>query len=171
MRIFLVGFMGSGKSFLGKELAQRLGFGFVDLDQAIETKTGLTISAIFECFGEAAFRQMESEHLRALTEQTKIVVSTGGGTPCFHKNMDWMNENGITIYFLAPARLLAERLLPEKSHRPLLANVETSELEAFIGQKMAERTAFYEQSHLQFAVPAHGFDGLDNLASYLKRFF
>jgi shikimate kinase len=170
MHIFLVGFMGAGKTYLGCELAKQLGFDFVDLDKVIEESTHLPIAEFFQEHGEPAFRQMEAVCLRKLPATPTLVVSTGGGAPCFHQNMDWMNENGITIYLSASPMLLAERLLIEKSQRPLIAVVPDGKLEGFIEQVLGERSAFYEKCHIKFAVPQLGLAGLGDLANYLKRF-
>lgn len=170
MRIFLVGFMGVGKTYLGRALAKSLGFDFVDLDELIENRTGMSVPAIFQQFGEAVFRQIEAESLRSLSNLPSV-VATGGGTPCFHGNMTWMNENGITIYFHATPTLLAERLRHEKLARPLLADVPFEELGNFIENKISERAHFYENSQIQFDVPTNGMDGIDALTNYLNRFF
>lgn len=171
MRIFLVGFMGVGKTYLGRALAKSLGFDFVDLDELIENRIGMSVPSIFQQFGEPAFRQMEAESLRSLTDLPSVVVATGGGSPCFHDNMAWMNENGITVYLQASPVLLAERLHHEKAVRPLLANVPDEGLRNFIEAKISERANFYENCQIQFDVPAYGQDGIDALTKYLSRFF
>ncbi len=131
----------------------------------------MSVSAIFQQFGEPAFRQMEAESLRSLTDFSSAVVATGGGAPCFHDNMAWMNENGITVYLHATPVLLAERLQHEKAVRPLLADVPDEELGNFIEAKISERANFYENCQIQFDVPANGQDGIDALTKYLSRFF
>ena len=171
MRIFLVGFMGVGKTYLGRALADSLGFAFVDLDEMIENSIGMTVPTIFQRLGEATFRKLEAENLRSLSNLTSAVVATGGGAPCYHDNMNWMNENGITIYLFASPMLLAERLRLEKSTRPLLADIPENELVSFIESKISERANFYENCHIQFEIPAKGIDGIDFLTQYLKRFF
>jgi shikimate kinase len=171
MRIFLIGFMGAGKSFLGKALANSLDIGFVDLDEVIEKEAGMHISAIFETMGEATFRQLEAAALRSLLDLDDIVVATGGGAPCFNDNMDWMNENGVTVYLFAEVPLLARRLRNEMIKRPLLAALPEGGLEDFLHTKIAEREAYYGKSQLQFDVPQEGFSGIDALTYYLKRFF
>ena len=171
MRIFITGFMGAGKSYLGKELAKLLGFSFVDLDELVEARMAMPVTEIFRQFGEPAFRQLEAECLRNLADKEQLVVATGGGAPCFFENMQWMNENGITVYFYAPTQLLAQRLSPEKANRPLLASLSDANFEAFVEAKLVERTPFYELSHLQFTVPTEGFQGIEVLANYLSRFF
>lgn len=162
--------MGVGKSYLGKELAQQLGFAFADLDDEIEAKAGMSVAAIFEKMGETEFRKIEASCLRSFEDTQQIVVATGGGTPCFHENMDWMNEHGITVYFSASPAVLASRLQAEISKRPLLTGLAAGEMERFIEMKLEGRSKFYEMSHLQFNVPAHGLQGVDQLANYLSRF-
>ncbi len=171
MQIFIIGYMGAGKSHLGRELAKRLGFHFIDLDETIEQQAGKSVARIFEQEGEPAFRQLEAEVLRSTALKQNSVVATGGGTPCFFENMDWMNKNGVTIYFHASPQLLTERLRLEKAKRPLLASIPDEGLLAFIESKLGERAHFYHQSQLQFNVPGSGFEGLDVLAGYLARFF
>ncbi len=171
MRIFITGFMGAGKTYLGRTLAEQLGFQFIDLDELIEAKLGMAISLIFQDSGETAFREIEAECLRSLAGQHQIVVSTGGGCPCFLENMEWMNGHGITLYFYATPGLLTKRLSSEKEHRPLISDIPPHDLEQFIEAKLGERALFYEQSHLKFLVPELGTDGLEKLAEYLRRFF
>jgi shikimate kinase len=169
MRIFVLGFMGAGKSFLGKVLAERLGYNFVDLDEMIEAKMAMPIPSIFQQLGEPAFRIIEAECLRGTAQHERLVVATGGGTPCFLDNLDWMNDNGITVYFSASSKLLAERLLTEKANRPLIAELPNDELDSFIAAKLSERAPFYERSHLKFLVPENGKVGIDELSNYFKR--
>ena len=171
MQIFITGFMGAGKSYLGKELAKLLGFGFVDLDELVEAQMEMPVTEIFRQFGEPAFRQLEAECLRSLGDKKQLVVATGGGAPCFFENMQWMNENGVTVHFYAPTKLLVQRLSSEKANRPLLAGLSDADLEAYVESKVAERSPFYELCHLQFTVPAEGFQGIEVLSNYLGRFF
>ncbi|MBI5914163.1 MAG: AAA family ATPase [Bacteroidetes bacterium] len=170
MRIFLTGFMGAGKSYLGQELARLLGFGFIDLDTLIEAEEGKPISAIFAEKGEAKFREIERENLISLAGFSKVVVATGGGAPCYSNNMAWMNGHGVTVYLHAPVAILASRLKNEKEKRPLLSSLTDEALHNFIEGKINERKQFYEQSHLSFEVPENGLEGLEMLANYLRRF-
>jgi shikimate kinase len=172
MRIYLIGFMGVGKTYLGRELAKQLGFGFLDLDESIERKAGTSISGYFEQFGEEKFRLLEAECLRETIERdNNLVIATGGGAPCFHHNMQWMNEHGITIFLHAESSVLATRLSEEVASRPLIAHLTEEELAGFIAKKLAERKSFYELAQVQFDVPPKGMEGVDVLAKYLKRFF
>jgi len=138
--------MGSGKSYTGKRLADRLNYDFQDLDDAIEAKAGKTIRAIFADEGEAHFRQLERRCLRESGKESRLVVATGGGAPCFFDNMEVMNTAGLTIFLDTPVDILGQRLKPEIAHRPLLAGKSDAELQAFITQKLAERRPFYEQA-------------------------
>lgn len=146
-RIFLIGYMGSGKTTIGKLLAEKLGFGFIDMDSHIEEKQFKTVSQIFAEKGEQQFRLLEQQCLHEVAEFEDVVVSTGGGAPCFFDNMEYMNLNGLTIYLkLTPAEL-ADRL--EASHankRPLLADRKGEELRKFIAEGLATRESFYNQA-------------------------
>lgn len=150
-RIYLLGMMGVGKSTKGKKIAQLLGFTFIDLDKEIEKYIDKSVSKIFEEDGEEYFRKTESKILRWFGEKKIFVLATGGGTPCFHENMDWMNKNGTTIWIDESIDVLAERLKPEKDHRPLIKNLSDDELKDFLAKKLEERKQFYSQSkiHLQ----------------------
>jgi shikimate kinase len=145
--IFLVGFMGSGKSYWGKRLADVLGYRFIDLDEFIEAQEGASVSELFAQKGEAAFRELERYHLHQLPlENTPTVVATGGGAPCFFDNMDWMNRVGQTIWLNVPVKVLAARLWPARAKRPLLANLQFIDLENFIQEKLEAREPFYAQA-------------------------
>jgi len=146
MKIYLVGFMASGKSFLGKHLAESLGCDFLDLDAMIEKGEGRSISQIFEESGEGVFRDLESRYLKKTQNLKRTIISTGGGTPCFAENMDWMNEVGITIYLKASTEKIAERLKKEKSKRPLVAQKDGKELEKFIADLLEKRESFYQMA-------------------------
>lgn len=148
MKIYLIGFMGSGKSFLGQRIGMALNIPFSDLDDLIEENAGMSISAIFETGGESVFRQIEQESLHATAAWDEAIISTGGGAPCFFDNIDWMNQHGLTIYLETDPSLLAQRLQKEMAHRPLLAQLNPDELLAFIHQKVADRAAFYQKAKL-----------------------
>lgn len=145
---FLIGFMGAGKSYRGRQWAGAAGWRFVELDAWIEAEAGKPIAQIFAEEGEAYFRQRESALLKASGGQQPSLVATGGGTPCFFDNMAWMNAHGTTVYLKASPALLAQRLRYEKAQRPLLHGLHDDQLEAFIAQKLAEREPFYHQSHM-----------------------
>lgn len=143
MRIFLTGFMGSGKSAMGAALARELGLSFIDLDKAIENKFGKGIVTLFTSDGEQHFRELEQQTLNELLEQDDYVMACGGGTPCFSDNMDQMNEAGVTIYLKMSTDMLAERLETETEQRPLLKGKTGHELWTFIHELMTEREADY----------------------------
>jgi shikimate kinase len=144
--LFLVGFMGCGKTTLGRKLANRLGHEFIDLDEVLEAQAGMTIAEYFSTHGEAQFRQLESDVLKQINYPANAIVSTGGGLPCFFNNMDWMNSNGRTFYVKLSPAILADRLENGKANRPVLQNKHGDELIAFIGEKLMERDPFYSQA-------------------------
>lgn len=144
MQIFLWGFMGVGKTSVGKKLAQHLNVDFIDLDQKIEMEEGQTIAQIFSAKGEAYFREVEHQHLIQIIHSNEAgVISVGGGTPCFADNALRMNATGLTIYFSSTAKELTQRLLPRKVHRPLLKNIPDEDLLPFVTQKLNERMPYY----------------------------
>jgi shikimate kinase len=143
-RIFLVGYMGSGKTSMGKLLAQQLGLTFLDLDAYIEGKFHRTIARIFEKEGETGFREIEHRFLHEVAEFEDVVIATGGGAPCFYDNMAYMNEQGITIYLKMSVGQLTERLALSKSGvRPLISNKSKAELQEFIAEGLSKREDFY----------------------------
>jgi shikimate kinase len=146
--IFLIGFMGSGKTTLGRKLANRLGYPFMDLDHVLEAKEGMTIAQYFSLHGEEAFRKLESAVLKQTDYHDHMVVSTGGGLPCFFDNMDWMNRHGKTVYIKLSAKTLATRLEHEKDQRPLLREKHGDALVTFIAEKLAEREVYYNRATL-----------------------
>lgn len=143
-RIFLIGFMGSGKSTLGTRLAKSIGYQHVDMDHLIEETAGMTIPGIFSEFGEEVFRKWEHDILLELCRRDRVVISTGGGVPCHHDLMEMMNRNGTTIYLELPPRALKERLMRSKTERPLIKGKSDTELLDFITGKLAERVPFYK---------------------------
>lgn len=151
MQIYLIGFMGSGKSYTGRRLAQLLNRRFIDLDDWIEQKAGLSIREIFEQQGEAHFREAEAEAIRQMAGQPAAVVATGGGTPCFHQNMDWMNNHGLTVYLDTSQEVLFQRLKDGRDHRPLLRAMPDKDLRAYISHKLLERTPYYQQASIVYA--------------------
>lgn len=138
--------MGSGKSTLGKQLAQQLQYDFQDLDNYIETLNKCTILEFFNRYGEHIFRKEERHRLTELCLQDNIVIAVGGGTPCFKNNMKLMNYWGTTIFIHPPIDLLFQRLKRRVAHRPLLAAKTEDELFEFIQKNHAERLPFYQQA-------------------------
>ncbi|MXV49345.1 shikimate kinase [Pedobacter sp. HMF7647] len=148
-KLFLIGFMGCGKTTLGKKLASRLGCDFFDLDHILEKKVGMTIPQFFLANGEDAFRQLEREVLTTTELPDNAVISTGGGLPCYFDNMNWMNSNGTTIYIFMPPAALAVRLDNDQIHgRPALQGKRGTDLIAFIADKLKERESFYNKANL-----------------------
>lgn len=143
MRIFLVGFMGSGKSAMGAALAKELDLDFIDLDKEIEKKSGKEITSIFAVEGEKYFRDLETQCLTEALEKDDYVLACGGGTPCFNNNIEKMNENGVTIYLKMSTDGLAERLELEKDARPLLNGKSGPELWNFVHETLQEREPDY----------------------------
>jgi shikimate kinase len=148
MKVYLIGFMGSGKTFVGQQLAALLDYLFVDTDSIIENTEGMSVAELFEKEGETGFRKIESERLHGLAKWDNVIVATGGGAPCFHDNMTHINHSGITVYLKTNPTLLLERLLPEMEKRPLLRGRSEAELLTFIETKVAEREAFYGQADI-----------------------
>jgi len=148
--IYLIGFMGCGKSYLGKRLAEHLNWQFIDLDAYLEAKEGKTISQIFAEGGESLFRELEKNYLTATADFENTVFATGGGCPCFYDNMEWMDVSGRTIYLKTPVPILVDRLQADTAHRPLLADKSKQELATFIEAKLKEREPIYEQAQTIF---------------------
>jgi len=156
MKIFLIGFMGSGKTHWGKLWAVKSGMQFVDLDDIIEQQEGKTITQIFEQNGEAYFRQAETDTLKTFFKRSNCIIACGGGTPCFNNNMQWMNENGTTVYLSASAEDILKRVITEQGKRPLIKDFSPEELKDFIENKLKEREPFYSQAKI--ILPVTGVD-------------
>ncbi|HCO68023.1 MAG TPA: shikimate kinase [Dysgonomonas sp.] len=149
-RIFLIGYMGVGKTTLGRELAKVLNLGFIDLDLFIQNRYNKSISSIFEEEGEIRFREIENNILKEVAEFENVVVSTGGGVPCFYDNMEIMNKSGLTIYLKATPELLAERLNLCKDKRPLIKDKDEVEMLKFVSESLDKRSIFYNRAKLIF---------------------
>lgn len=148
MRIFLTGYMGCGKSTIGRKVAALMGINFIDLDKYIEERNFKSVPDIFAQDGEESFRLKERQALQEVAEFEEIVVGTGGGAPCFFDNMQLMNQAGITIYLAPDNETLAFRLLKSKTERPLIAGKSKEELLSFIQNALDKRAPFYEQSKI-----------------------
>lgn len=149
-RIFIVGYMGAGKTTVGKGLAKLRELTFLDLDAFIENKYRKTVSQLFAEKGESEFRRMEQSALREVSEFENIVVSTGGGAPCYNDNMELMNKAGTTVYIEAGPEELAARLLASKTVRPLIAGKSRDELIPFITRHLEERKRYYQKAHIVY---------------------
>lgn len=152
MPIFLIGFMGSGKTTLGHALARRLHRRrFVDLDEEIEGRVGMSVSSFFAQHGEEAFRRVERDTLRELLMGANLIVGCGGGTPCFFDNMERMKAAGITVYLEASIPVLLRRLLEAQEQRPKLSGLTPEELERYIVDSLAEREPYYSSAAHRFS--------------------
>lgn len=164
-RIFLIGFMGSGKTTMGSRLARKIDYEFVDMDQMIEETARMTVPGIFTEHGEEVFRKWEHDILLELNQREKVVIATGGGSPCHGDMMSLMNENGTTVYIKLSPAALKGRLMQSKAERPLIKGKTEPELLEFIKNKLAEREIYYMQANLII-------DGInlssDQLAEHLK---
>jgi shikimate kinase len=146
--IYIIGFMGSGKTTAGKKLASILRWSFIDLDKKIEEHTGKTIPEIFSDFGEEYFRNIETLLLKNLEYKSDAVISTGGGTPCYNDNMDYMLDTGLTLYLKLTPGQLKSRLSESKGDRPLIKNLDQQELHSYIEEKLADREKWYNRSDI-----------------------
>ncbi|OUS02582.1 shikimate kinase [Flavobacteriales bacterium 33_180_T64] len=149
MVLFLIGYMGSGKSIIGKKLAEILKYDHQDFDDYIEEREKSTISSIFKTKGEIYFRKTEHKYLNEIVKLQNTVVALGGGTPCYGDNMKKIldSENSLSIYLKATIPTLSSRLFDEKAKRPLISHISSKEeLNEFIGKHIFERAPFYEQA-------------------------
>jgi shikimate kinase len=149
MKIFLIGFMGCGKTHWGKELSRKLSIPFFDLDEKIAELAGKEIPAIFSEQGEEHFRLLEKETLYMLTESHEtFVMSCGGGTPCYYNNIDYLKKKGTVAWLNCSVECLYHRLIEEKDKRPLIKEVPDEKLKAFIIKKFSNRKIFYQQANV-----------------------
>lgn len=147
MRIFLIGFMGSGKTHWGKQLAERLQLSFYDLDEVIVQSEQMNIPEIFAAKGEEYFRNREKEMLEKLVDENpSMVVSCGGGTPCFFNNIEFMKKYGTVVWLNTAVDVLLQRLMKERNERPLLKDISDEDLRHYILRKLNERRIYYEQA-------------------------
>lgn len=148
MKLYLIGFMGSGKSAYGQQLAQQLNWDFVDLDERVTEQAGQRIPALFEQEGEDSFRQWEQQALYSTATLNYTVIATGGGTPCFYDNLNWMQEQGTTVYLKMLPDKLIKRLKKEQQQRPLIKDMRQKALQQFVHQQLAERASYYLQADI-----------------------
>lgn len=154
MKIFLVGMMGAGKTYVGKEIAKKLKLRWYDLDALVEMHEGKSINDIFDEDGEVYFREVEAKILRWFADNKNFVLSTGGGTPCFHKNMNWMNENGVTLWLDMPIDVIHARLLKEQDTRPLIRGLNPEQLTEFLINRRKQRAPdYYSKAKIHVSRP------------------
>lgn len=171
MLVFLIGYMGSGKSSIGRQAARKAGLPFIDMDTVIEERSGMSVSEFFRDRGESAFRSMEREILGEIISGTDAVVATGGGVPCFSDNMEVMNAAGGTVYLKMSPRKLASRLEHGKYKRPLIKDKSAEELEGFIAGNLEQREPHYSKAKMVIACDDMGDDRIaDHIAMYIENY-
>jgi shikimate kinase len=163
MKIYLIGYMGSGKSTLGKSLAKALGISWLDLDTEIEARYKISIPDFFSKYGETAFRDVEHKVLNDIALIPDLVVSTGGGVPCFHNNMQLMNQTGLTIYLEATPALILTRIGPYAWKRPLFQRMDGTDILEKITTHLKSREVFYHQAQFTIDATNPGIEDLKNL--------
>lgn len=144
--------MSSGKSTIGKQLARKMNMEFIDIDDAFESKYKMTISNFFDLFGEKKFRELERIVLLESLEQNHVIISTGGGTPCFFNNIELINSNGISIYLKLHPNSIINRLLHTKKQRPLLKNLNSEELSGYVNSQLSNRENYYQQARFIYSI-------------------
>lgn len=161
MKIFMIGFMGCGKTHWGRQLSEKLQMPFFDLDALLEEREGKTITEIFAEMGEEYFRMLEKDVLYLVTESHEtFVMACGGGTPCFFNNIDYMKRRGTTVWINCSIDSLYQRLIKEKAQRPLIRSIPDDELKAYIIKKYSDRKIFYQQAAVIFGDEEVTLDGL-----------
>ncbi|HVZ56198.1 MAG TPA: shikimate kinase [Chitinophagaceae bacterium] len=167
MKIYLIGFMGSGKSYWGRQLSDKLGIPFFDLDEQITRRKNRSINQLFAEEGEEYFRELERDLLHELTEQEEsFVMACGGGTPCYFNNIEYMNASGTTVWINTSIDTLFRRLLAEKENRPLIRDLREDQLKAYIVKKFSDRKIYYEQAGLMVDEEPIELDRLINYIFY-----
>lgn len=157
--------MGSGKARYGKRLAEAMKFKFVDTDVLIEEKEKLEITEIFKTKGEDYFRVIEAKILTEVSQMNNTIVATGGGLPCWKKNLDFMNSTGLTVYLKAGLGCVMKNLLNEKEKRPMIAGIDSTVLADYIHEKLEERKPCYKNAHTSIVTNNMKFSELHKLVS------
>jgi len=165
MRLYLIGFMTAGKTTLGRAYAEKMGWDFVDIDEALIAREGKSIAAIFAEDGEEHFRLVERETLEATASQyrEKVVFATGGGLPCFYDNVERLNQLGSTIYLQLPPEELLRRIRKDRADRPLVKDKTPAELEGFVKELLSKRQHYYQQAHHTLNQEQQAIEGLQAL--------
>jgi len=162
-RIYIIGYMCSGKSSISRKLANRLGYQAFDTDDLFEEKYHISVQDFFDKYGEDYFRKFESDILKKTGDMHNIVVSTGGGTPCFFDNMQWMNENGTTVFVKISPMTAVNRLLTARRKRPLIYGKNDDELRQFVENHYNSRLKYYEQAKITVKGESVDLDEIINL--------
>jgi shikimate kinase len=170
MLVFIIGYMGAGKTTLGKLLAEKLNYHFYDLDEMFEISAGYSIVNYFEKFGEAAFRQKERDILFNHLDDARTVIATGGGTPCYADNMEIMNQKGITVFIDTGLETIMKRLAGKFHDRPMLKNIPHDQLPSFIHEHMKSRFEYYSKAVIKVKGEEVGPDDLSALIKNLRNF-
>lgn len=150
MRIYLIGYMFSGKTTIGHKLAVKLGYRWLDIDHFFELQFHTSIPIFFKHYGEEAFRKIEQKLLHSTAELDNTVISTGGGTPCHFDNMQWINQHGISVYFDVSVQTILHRAASSKKPRPILAGLTDDERALFIRQQLNSRMSYYQKAQIIF---------------------
>ena len=166
IRVILIGFMGAGKTTVGKALGKALGVTFYDLDWYIETRMRKTVKQIFDERGEEGFRKIEHNMLHEVAEFENVVISCGGGTPCFYDNMDYLNQQGDTVYLKASPEVLYKHLKMAKGVRPLLLNKTPEEVQVYIREELNRREQFYGKA--KHILDIDVMDSLDKIQFFVE---
>ncbi len=166
--IYLIGFMGSGKSTLGVALGRATGMTFIDLDSYIERRFHANVRDLFARCGEAGFRDIERRMLEEVSTFEDVIVACGGGTPCFFDNMDVMNRSGLTVMLDASEECLFGRLKAGRTRRPLIASLSDEELRVYIGEALARRMPFYDRAAVRF--PSHLLENKEQIGQSVADF-
>jgi len=164
-KIYLVGYMGAGKSTAAKRLANRLGWEVADTDEMFEEKYRISVDDFFQKYDEPLYRKLESEILKSTESSEHVVIATGGGTACYYDNMEWMNRHGCTVFMRISPQAAVDRVLHSRHKRPLARGKSEAELMEYVNWHYASRLPFYEQA--QLTVKSEDFD-LDGLLSNLE---
>ena len=165
MRVYLTGYMYSGKTTVGHKLASRLGYQWADLDRMLETTFHTSIPIFFKRYGEEAFRKIEQKLLHNTVDLDNIVISTGGGTPCFFDNIEWMNLHGTSVYFDVTVETLLRRAAQSKKPRPILAGLTDEQRSLYVRQQLSQRLPYYQKAQIIFPADQPDIDQLVQLIS------
>ena len=159
-RIYIVGYMGAGKTTAARRLANHLGWGVVDTDAMFEEKYKISVCDFFNKYDEPLYRKLESEVLKSTADLENVVISTGGGTACYFDNMEWMNQHGLTVFLRISQKAVVDRLVHAKRKRPLAEGKTEAELTEFVNRHYTSRLPFYEQAKITVKAEDLDLEGL-----------